>query len=33
MGDVEAKGAPNNRVQMIIPPQRNVDKKLLDRTE
>ena len=33
MGDVEAKGGPNNRVQIIIPPKKEVSKKLLDRTQ
>lgn len=30
MGDIEAKGSSNKRLQMIIPPQKNVNKKLLD---
>lgn len=33
MGDVEAKGSSKSRVQIIIPPQQNPKKKLLDRTQ
>jgi len=32
MGDIEAKGSPNRRVQIIIPPQKNTKIKPLDIT-
>ncbi|VXA53986.1 Lipopolysaccharide transporter (fragment) [Acinetobacter proteolyticus] len=33
VGDIEAQGVPNKRVQMIIPPQKNAQMKPLIRSQ